>query len=199
MADSLGGCCSSGVGHSAFREATSAGFTSFRHGCTLPQSLPAVAETGGATLWDLCRGHLGLRKQISNDFLFQRPGAASMWIHTGSGGPTSHRRARVVFKSGGRNRLCSGVLPAAEETGGRRRWAVVTFALSTEFFAVDMALIQRRYLGILPRCSPHLAYMRVFPQPSAAQRRPFTLRRQQLPVVRMVTAVFPFSCPGGVD
>ena len=138
----------------------SAGSISFKRGCTSPRWCSYGGRTDGATfigisaagLWDYANA-------FATTFLFSGLQQLSAWVHSGHlqrpdlliALPAWFANLAVVVGClWGYVRLKTKALSDA----GR---LVLTFALTTGFLALDMAVCQPRYLGIFPRLlHPHL-------------------------------------------
>ena len=105
-----------------------------------------------AGLWDYAN-------IFATTFFFNGLEQLQLWIHTGHPGrpdlliavPAWFSNLAVVIG------CVWGYFRLPKKPAGDAGRLVVTFALTTAFFAVDMALFQPRYLGIFPRLlHPHL-------------------------------------------
>jgi hypothetical protein len=144
------------------------GFLGGRH--TLASLLPGMdvhchdriepsPEPVGALHWNLCRGIVGLREYFHTTFFFNGLQQLYQWIHTGH----LERPDLIIAVPA----CCANLIVIIGcvwaytrlpmKSPGDAGRLLVTFALTTAFLALDMALFQPRYLGIFPRMlHPHL-------------------------------------------
>jgi hypothetical protein len=113
----------------------------------------------GVFHWVLSRWAVDLRKYFATTFFFNGLQQLSQWVHTGH---LERADLLIAVPAWFSNLLVVigcvwGYFRVPTQSLRDAGRFLVTFALTTGFFALDMALFQPRYLGLFPRMlHPHL-------------------------------------------